>query len=178
MPQFLIPPGSKVGQTVSLSPADSKHLIRVLRARPREKVRLFDGASRFEEELVTLSPHGTTAKLTTLLVTPAQRGIVTVCQALLKKEKIEWVIQKSVELGATRFVPFVSERTIPTGKKETQSSRWQKIADEALKQCGRVTPLVIQPLVGFQELLKQSPVETGRILFSMEGEKSPLTPLC
>lgn len=170
MPQFPIPPGKRVGQMAPLSPADSKHLIRVLRARPRDKIQLFDGSSRFEAELVTLSPEGATAKLTALLVTPAIRGEVTLCQALLKKDKMGWVIQKAVELGAAQLVPFRSERTIPTGEKEAKPARWQKIADEALKQCGRVTPMRVEPVIDFAPLVSKSFPETEKILFSMGEE--------
>ncbi len=165
MPQFPIPPGKKVGQSVTLSPADAKHLVRVLRARPGETIRLFDGQSRFEARLVAVSPREATAKITSLLVVPKMRGAVTLGQALLKKDKMEWIVQKAVELGATALQPFISERTLPTAEK---TSRWQKIADEALKQCGRIKPLQLMPAVDFSKLL-QGPEK--KILFHEEGEK-------
>lgn len=170
MPQFPIPAGKKTGQTITLSPEDSRHLVRVLRAQPGEKIQLFDGTSRFEAAITNLSTQGAVVKLLSLLPTPEIRGKITLCQAFLKKEKMEWVIQKAVELGAAEVIPFTSERTIPGGNQKL--TRWQKIADEALKQCGRITPMRVQPVVEFRQLFNAVSKEAEKIIFSQgEGQE-------
>lgn len=172
MPQFSIPPGGCVGVMVTLSPADSKHLSRVLRARVGDKIRLFDGTSRFEAELTSLSPRQATAKIRSLLVVPRLQGDVTLCQALLKRDKMEWIIQKGVELGLRRLIPFVSSRAIPREAVDVKHSRWKKIADEALKQCGRVDPLVIAPLTDLRTIVGETK-ETSHCLFFSDGGNRP-----
>lgn len=168
MPQFPIPPGSKIGSLVSLSPQDSKHLARILRIEKGEKISLFDGQNRYRGEVVSIQPKKVSIQILSQESSPQLKGSITLCQALLKKEKMEWVIQKAVELGAVEVIPFTSERTIPGGNQKL--ARWQKIADEALKQCGRVTPMRVQPVVEFRQLFNAVSKEAEKIIFS-QGEE-------
>ncbi|MBI2082801.1 MAG: 16S rRNA (uracil(1498)-N(3))-methyltransferase [Deltaproteobacteria bacterium] len=168
MPQFPIPSGKKVGEIVTLDPDDSKHLSTVLRMVRGEKLSLFDGKKRFAGEIVSAKKNRVTVHLLEEISSPVIKGEVTLCQAMLKKDKMEWVIQKATELGAAHFIPFYSERTIPTGKNEAVLLRWQKIADEAVKQCGRVTPMMISSAVRFSELMNRSEENPIKILFHQE----------
>ncbi|MBI4373647.1 MAG: 16S rRNA (uracil(1498)-N(3))-methyltransferase, partial [Deltaproteobacteria bacterium] len=136
MPQFPIPAGKKVGNLVRLSPDESKHLSSVLRGQKGDRLTLFDGTHRFSGEIVSADPKKVVVRLVNQLDTPHLKGDVTLCQAMLKKDRMEWVVQKAVELGAARLIPFSSERTIPKEIGESKIGRWQKIADEAMKQCG------------------------------------------
>lgn len=74
---------------------------------------------------------------------------VVLAQALVKKDKFEWVIQKATELGVSRIVPLITERTEvrPRPKSaERKMRRWNKILIDALKQSGRLNlPLLEEP---------------------------------
>jgi 16S rRNA (uracil1498-N3)-methyltransferase len=89
-----------------------------------------------------------------------------------KGDKLETVIQKAVELGATEIIPFESSRCIkrPKAEKaEKQTQRLQRIAEEAAKQCGRArVPSVSQPL-SYGEMLKRAG-ECSLSLFCYENE--------
>ena len=73
---------------------------------------------------------------------------VTMLLGLAKPERIELAIQKCTELGATQFIPVISER-VQGSKTGTPSEkrlfRWQRIAIEAAEQCGRVSVPTVQP---------------------------------
>lgn len=73
-------------------------------------------------------------------------------QSLIKKDKMEWVVQKAVELGVKKFFPIISERS---EKKDINLERLEKIIIEASEQCGRVDLMKISQPIKFKEALKQ-----------------------
>ena len=97
---------------------------------------------------------------------------ITLCMAYPKGDKLETVIQKAVELGASRIVPFESSRCIkrPKAEKaEKQTARLGRIAEEAAKQCGRaIIPEITAP-VSYKEMLKIAN-ESSLSLFCYENE--------
>lgn len=97
---------------------------------------------------------------------------ITLCMAYPKGDKLETVIQKAVELGAARIIPFESSRCIKRPKAEKankQTQRLARIAEEAAKQCGRAKiPEVTRP-VGFGQMLDMAK-ESELVLFCYENE--------
>ncbi len=77
---------------------------------------------------------------------------VILFQSLIKKDKMEWVTQKAVELGVKKLVPVISERS---EKKDINLERLQKIIIEATEQCGRIDIMEITAPIKFKEALKQ-----------------------
>lgn len=138
MPRFFVEKGRISADTVWLEEAELRHL-RVLRLRPEETFTVCDGKGR--TYLCRLREDGQSAAI---LRTAASEGEPTVdCTifaAFAKGEKTDWIIQKSVELGAAELVLFPSARCVARVTPETLSkklTRWQKISEEAAKQCGR-----------------------------------------
>jgi RsmE family RNA methyltransferase len=79
--------------------------------------------------------------------------------AVLKSQAMEWVIEKSVELGVEEVIPVLTAHTVVQIKNkgpELFQERWQKIADQALKQCGRLNQMVIHKPVTFDTILATS----------------------
>ncbi|OYD07655.1 16S rRNA (uracil(1498)-N(3))-methyltransferase [Paludifilum halophilum] len=101
---------------------------------------------------------------------------ITVAQSLPKREKMEWVIQKGTELGADRFQPFTSARTVVKldGKKASKRrERWRRIAKEAAEQAHRGRIPVVEPLLDWNGLL-QSFTAYDRVFFAYEKGGHPL----
>lgn len=73
-------------------------------------------------------------------------------QSLIKKDKMEWVTQKAVELGVKKLIPVISERS---EKKDINLERLQKIIIEATEQCGRIDIMEICEPLKFKEALKK-----------------------
>ncbi|MCZ8518702.1 MULTISPECIES: 16S rRNA (uracil(1498)-N(3))-methyltransferase [Paenibacillus] len=142
MQRYFIEPAQWAGTTVTITGDDAHHLIKVMRARPGDECIVSDGVSR--EALVrlhTLEGGLVTAEVAEELPMESEPRVeVWVAQSLPKGDKMELVIQKGTEIGASRFIPFTSERTVVQldGKKEgKRTERWQKIAKEAAEQAHR-----------------------------------------
>ncbi len=96
---------------------------------------------------------------------------VTLYQAMLKRENMEWVIQKTTELGVACIVPVISDRVIKMGVK---IDRWQTIAKEAAEQCERgMVPEVADPLT-FDEALADTHDADERWIAHTESGLLPL----
>lgn len=101
---------------------------------------------------------------------------VTLFQALLKADKMEFVIQKAVELGVSSIVPFVSKNVVVKleGKdKAKKVERWNKISVEASKQCGRSDVVAVSEILRFEEMLEKF-AEFDLVLFAYENETESL----
>jgi len=94
-------------------------------------------------------------------------------QALAKGDKMETIIQKAVETGVFAIVPIVTERCIVkvTGDfADKKIPRWQKIAEEAAKQCGRGIIPTVCPPISFAQAAKLTEEKSDISLFCYEGD--------
>jgi 16S rRNA (uracil1498-N3)-methyltransferase len=77
---------------------------------------------------------------------------LTIYISILKGKVFELALQKAVEVGVNKIIPIITERTIPTlGNKEAKKTRWQKIAENAAKQCMRKGIPVVDDILSFKE---------------------------
>src|SRR5438132_14161909 len=116
MHRLFVPPEQLgTSERIRLTPEQARHLSTVLRLRPGEEIEVFEGkGARFRAWLED-SPELDAAVLRLdepLPEGPARAVDVVLVQALAKGEKMELVVQKATELGATRIVPLVSERAV------------------------------------------------------------------
>lgn len=91
---------------------------------------------------------------------------VILCAAIIKKDNFELIVQKAVELGVTKIIPIISERS---EKKLINKSRLEKIVVEATEQCGRVDVPIIFPLVSFENCLNKISKDIKVIGFDPTG---------
>lgn len=83
---------------------------------------------------------------------------LVLAQCLPKGDKLELITQKATELGVNRIVPLVSENCVvkyDAKKSKARQERWQKIANEAGKQCGRTILPVVEPIQGLKQWLTE-----------------------
>lgn len=92
---------------------------------------------------------------------------VTLYAGLLKNNKLDFVVQKGVELGVDRIVPFTSQNTAET---RFQADRMRKIALESAKQCGSTYLSEVENLTTFEDMLKEFS-SYDRVLFAYEDER-------
>lgn len=133
--------------------ADAHHLARVMRAKMGDTVILCDGSATeytgtvagFGEDLVELTVEQGYPSAAEPQVE------LTILAGYPKQDKLEQIIRHGVELGCAHFVPFFSRYCVAAPKKEEQKNeRYNRIALEAAKQCGRgVLPDVALPLPNF-----------------------------
>lgn len=134
--------------TFVLDGDEGAHLVRVLRARPGEEVLVFDGRGREARCRI----EATTRDAATLLVIaptvpPRARRDVAVATAVPRGERMEWLVEKCVEAGASRIVAVAFSRSVRDRCSANVLRRWNRSALEASKQCGRAdVPEVTEPM--------------------------------
>lgn len=163
--------GAEFCKQITICGNDAVHISRVLRMKPGERLIVCD-SDGIEYDTVILSV-GEECVLAVKaekisLNEPPYKAVVY--QALVKGDKFETVIQKGTELGASVFVPVITRRCVARleAKDVTKKAeRWQRIAEEAAKQCGRA----VIPEVKFPVSLKEAvSCAEGVKLFCYEGE--------
>ncbi|WP_410767970.1 16S rRNA (uracil(1498)-N(3))-methyltransferase [Fontibacillus sp. BL9] len=145
-------------ETVVITGEDARHIGKVMRSKPGDKLIVSDGEAReVLAEIVSIDPQEVTAEIIETLEPSGEPWLrVTVAQSLPKGDKMETVIQKCTEIGAASFLPFLSERTVVQydGKKEEKrTARWRKIAKEAAEQAHRSRIPVVEAPVSWREML-------------------------
>ncbi len=158
MQRYFIEPGQYGDKTVTITGDDAKHIGRVMRSKPGDKLIVSDGESREAlAAIIAIDPLEVTAEILESLEPSGEPLFrVSVAQSLPKGDKMETVIQKCTEIGATSFLPFLSERTVVQydGKKEEKrTARWRKIAKEAAEQAHRSLIPAVESPVSWRELL-------------------------
>lgn len=127
------------GGEVRVEGARLHYVARVLRVKAGDALEVFDGrGASFDARVLELSDTHATLTLGAARSTPAPRA-VTLIQGLPKADKLELVLQKGTELGAAAFIAAAAERSVAKleGKEEKKRERWQRIVEEAARQCGR-----------------------------------------
>ncbi|HEY3283493.1 MAG TPA: 16S rRNA (uracil(1498)-N(3))-methyltransferase [Armatimonadota bacterium] len=141
--RFCIPPERWSDDHVALTPECARQLRTVLRLRAGATVELFDGHGRqCLARLLEPEPGAETRAevLERLPITGEPSHELLLLQALLKGEKCDFVVEKAVELGATRVLFWPAARSVvrlEPDRLEGRLTRWRRIATEAAEQCGR-----------------------------------------
>lgn len=169
MRRFFISPEAAVKDTFFLSAQESHHLQRVLRLTTGTPLQLLNGRGDvYDAEITDLGKQVTLTILSSRHI--EQDAIpLRVCQSVLKGQKMELLIQKCTELGVSEFTPFYSERS-QLKKKELSKitkkyDRWQRIVEEACKQCGTPWAMTLKPLLSFEEMVEGDDQLAQKILF-------------
>lgn len=136
---------------------DAAHIARVLRLREGDGLTLCDGEGNdYDAEITSVASGVVEARILSSRPSEGEPELrLTVCFALPKGDKAELIIQKCVELGASRFIPFTSKFCVSRPDARSAASkteRWRKIAEEAAKQCGRGRIPEVAELTTFEGL--------------------------
>ena len=146
-------------------------MTKVLRLVNGQVVELLDGQGGVYSATVTATGKEVVLNIDELIAREGSRGCrLFLMQGILKGEKMDMVIQKSTELGVTRFGGFESSRTqgrLDVQKKRKKLERWQRISLAACKQSGRTIPMQIDPVMSFTDLISSNthPEEALKLLF-------------
>ncbi len=179
MPRFFVSKENinEEERIISILGEDAFHIARSLRMAVGDDLTVCDGEGRdYDCKLIKIRDSQVDCAIEESRVCPAEPPYkATVYQALVKGERLDVAIQKSVEFGAVSLVPFESSRCIVRmkGEKEgSKSQRRRRIAAEAAKQCGRgIIPTVAEP-VSFSEMLKEAAkADLAIFCYEKEGER-------
>jgi 16S rRNA (uracil1498-N3)-methyltransferase len=141
MHRFYIPPASRSATPLELSPEESHHCVEVLRLRPGARVVVFDGqGNEIVAEIISANRNGVRLKPALYSKAPRLRCAITLAQAVPKGKNMDFIVQKATELGVSRIVPLLSERTVVQLDAEDaarKAEKWRQVVIEAAKQCGQ-----------------------------------------
>lgn len=158
----------------TIAESELHHLRDVLRLRAGDRIVVSDGAGgQFSAVLETVGADSAVARVLERLAAP-RTSRITLLQAVLKSSKMNLVVAKATELGVAEVVPMIAKRSVARVEPEAvagKRARWQRVADEASKQCGRPVPPVVKEPVDVARAAEMLAGFDAAVLFwEAEGE--------
>jgi len=153
MPRFLL--AEKEGCFGIVAGDEAHHILRVHRHKLGDTIAVSYGAQSFAAKIVAITESGIKVSLQEEVENPEPGLKVTLYQGILKGDRFDYAIAKAVELGVYRLVPLICERTVvrlTADNAREKVARWQRLAVEAAKQCGRATI----PEIALPQMLPQA----------------------
>jgi 16S rRNA (uracil1498-N3)-methyltransferase len=174
IPRFHCPFPLAPGAQVELPEQAAHHAMKVLRMQAGDSVILFDG--RGGEWLAEILGAGRTARVTlkAFIDRDCESPLdITLVQGLPSGDKMDWVVEKCVELGVTSIQPVAAKRSVIRLSAERMARRvahWNGIASAACEQCGRNHVPIVAPVLDLpQYLAKVMAQNARRLLLAPEG---------
>ncbi|NLC36966.1 MAG: 16S rRNA (uracil(1498)-N(3))-methyltransferase [Alcaligenaceae bacterium] len=180
-PRFHCPFPLTANQRTELPDALAHHAVRVLRLRHGSAITLFDG--RGGCYLATLEIEGRRAWAQTgdHLAAEAELPVRTVLvQGIASGDKMDWIVEKAVEMGVSQLVPITAQRSViqlSGERREKRLRHWQRIAVAASEQCGRNRIMEVAPPQGLAEWLSEAGPGLLRLACHPEADTSLATAL-
>jgi len=176
MPRFFVEEEIPADATTwGITGDDARHIRTVLRMAPGDELTLCDGhRTDIHARILVVTDDVVELSLGERQENQTESPLdIWLFQGLPKSDKMDAIIQKSVELGVNRIIPVACERSVARIEAKDaprKTERWNKIAREAAKQCGRgLLPLVETP-VSFREAIRLV-TETDLALIPWENER-------
>ncbi|MFO8102149.1 MAG: RsmE family RNA methyltransferase [Dehalococcoidia bacterium] len=169
MHRLFIPP-EWIGQSgVVIAEEQAHHLRDVLRVKYGEEIVLLDDSGyEYLTRIVDIKRNLVNGEIVEKRLCSGEPEVEITCyQALLKRGKLDIVLQKGTEIGVKRFVPIVCQRSVARDPGKFRQARWQKIVREAAEQSGRGRIPAVDPLADFSQACEQA---TGISLLPWEDE--------
>jgi 16S rRNA (uracil1498-N3)-methyltransferase len=176
MPRFYLADALQPGQNISLPENVIRHL-QVLRVREGEEITLFNGNGHsYPTRLLSLAKRQAVAEVLSEQTVDNESPLaISLIQAVSSGERMDFTLQKSVEMGVTEIFPVTSARSIVklSGERaEKRQERWQEIVIAACEQCGRNRIPTVHPLLPLSQRLQQLPQSDVRLLMGLHHPTS------
>ncbi len=179
MPRFHCPLPLATGAQLTLPPTAARH-VQVLRLQPGDAITLFDG--RGGEYAATVTRMGRSdVDVEVGAHDPVEREAARAVHLVVgmpANERMDWLVEKATELGATSIQPIAAARSVLklSGERATKrQAHWQAIAVSACEQCGRNrVPTVHAPMALSDWLRRDAPPQGTRLLLSLRAGSQPL----
>ncbi len=164
--------------SATLDPEESHHCSHVLRLNEGDRVTVFDGAGREgQATIASTTSSRVTLKIGGTTKTPPPPCEITLAQAIPKGKNMDLIVQKAVELGASKLVPILSDRTIvqldadETAKKR---EKWHAVALEACKQSGQNHLPVLSAPMNMKDFLERMDKSSLLLIASLQPDARTL----
>lgn len=149
---------ARLADTMQVGGEDAYHMSRVLRMKPGDKLIVVDCEQQSGVAEIVAAADNELSLVLIERIAETKEPPVEVClvQGLAKNDKMDYIIQKAVELGVHRIIPLQSQHVVvqyDAKKRAERVARWNKIAVEAAKQCGRLHIPVVEAIHTLPEAL-------------------------
>ena len=176
MHRFFVDPKCFLGNRITF-PTEIAHQIRnVLRLRVGSAILVLDNSgAEFEVVLRQVDRQQVVGEAVAKRPSPNEPAVqLTLYQALMKRDKFEWVLQKGTEIGVSEFVPIVTQRSLvqDIDIKANKQARWHKILTEAAEQSRRGRIPELHPPQTLAQALENHPAHPGLIAWEEENSLS------
>ncbi|NYT66359.1 16S rRNA (uracil(1498)-N(3))-methyltransferase [Alcaligenaceae bacterium] len=165
-PRFYCSTPLAAHSVITLPTELAHHAIRVLRLKPDSPIVLFDGlGGEYPARLVIEGKQGSAITAEHMPIEAELPGHITLVQGIASGDKMDWIIEKATELGASHVVPIAARRSVLQLSGERLQKRllhWQRIAQAASEQCGRNRIMQISAPCSLQTWL-ETPVDTDHV---------------
>lgn len=159
MYKFFVPSENIIDKIVTITGDDVKHIYKVLRLQPGEKICINNcSGQEYLGEITCIDKKEVKANILEKMDINNDSPIdVTIYQGLPKASKMDLIVQKNTELGVKSITPIITERVVVKGdlKEYKKLDRWNRIALEACKQCKRSSIPKINKPIEFTQFLEE-----------------------
>lgn len=170
MPTFFVDRYSLAEKKAWLEGESAHHLSRVLRVHVGEEIKFATDTNRlFVSRVAVIDRDSIELSILREVPAPPAPFDINLFLAVLKSDKMEWIVEKAVELNIAKVTLVMCERSVRNEVSDKKMERLQKIAQSAQKQCGRLIPLIIEGPVDFDVAVGQGHLKH---LFCSKSERS------
>lgn len=161
MNRFFVPPENinRRRSKILVNKGEAHHIIDVMRMGETDKVVVFDGTGNeytgFIEKINRRAKTVIVEIVKTEKPPPEKLPEIYLAQAVPKKNKMDYIVEKATELGVHHIIPFISQRTIVRPDRSGRGQkvlRWRRIAKETAKQCGRKDIPSVSEITGYEDI--------------------------
>jgi len=189
MPRFYIPASIVPGQSIALPSGAARH-VQVLRLQPGDDITLFNGdGGEWTARVVCMGKSAVTVQvLAQQAIEREAARTVHLAVGWMAAERMDWLVEKAVELGAASLTPIITARTqqrLPDGERVNKKrTHWQAVAAAASEQCGRNrlmtigTPLLLEDAAMQLTAPATAKNASARWLLSLAADATPLRIAC
>lgn len=165
------------GEVFTLPPKAFQHLVVVLRRIPGDKVVLFNGrGGEYEVTIESVAKRQVSVRVDAFREVNRESPLqVTLAQAVSKAERMDYAIQKAVELGVTDIQPLITERVVvrlDAERWERKREHWQAVAVSASEQSGRVKIPPVAAVADLRDWIARAPDNALKLVLSPIGAGS------
>jgi 16S rRNA (uracil1498-N3)-methyltransferase len=176
LPRFYCPPPLALGGRVPLPPDAAHHAIRVLRMKEGDALALFDGAgNEFIAKVLRIDKQSLTASIDAVRANERESPLrIALAQGISSGDRMDYTLQKAVELGVAAILPIATERSVVKLAGERAAKRiahWQSVVVSACEQCGRSVVPEVHALSGFADWLAMETEDACRLVLAPDAEK-------
>ncbi len=178
--RYYLAPTEWAEKQLVLTGDEAHHCVRVLRAKVGDQAEVFDGMGRSAQGIISaVSKSEVVIVVESVLQQVQDVCPLELCQAIPKGGNMEWIVQKSVELGVQAIQPLVTENTVARAEQmEKKRQKWQRTALEACKQCGQNWLPVVLPPMNFREWIESRERKDFEIVAALDVRSQPIHQVC